>query len=76
MTKRMTRGQAKAYQARWTMVNDFEREELQKVPLRVKFRQLAALMASVDRFGWREALGEGEAEVRERWQRLRRAYRG
>jgi hypothetical protein len=58
------------------MVNDFEREELQKVPLRVKFRQLAALMASVDRFGWREALGEGEAEVRERWQRLRRAYRG
>jgi hypothetical protein len=42
----------------------------------VKFRQLAALRASVDQLAWSEALAAEEAEVRERWRRLREAYHG
>ena len=42
--------------------------------MELKFRQLAALMASAKQLGWNEALAEGEAEVRDRWMRLRKAY--
>lgn len=40
----------------------------------VKFQQLAALMASVEPLGWKEGLASEEAEVREAWRRLRKAY--
>jgi hypothetical protein len=56
------------------MVNDAEREELRATPPALKLRQLAALMASAAAFGWTEALAAEEQEVRERWQRLRKAY--
>jgi hypothetical protein len=72
--RRMTREEARAYVARWKLVNQAEIEELRATPTVVKLRQLAALMASVDELGLREALSEGEAEVRERWRRLREAY--
>jgi hypothetical protein len=72
--RQMTKAQARAYQKRWQKVNALERAELRSTSLEVKFRQLAALMASVDAFGWRQALAEGEGEVRERWKRLRSHY--
>lgn len=74
MNKRMTKAEARAWKARWEAVNAAEREELRRTPMAHKFRQLAALMASVRDFGWTEALATEEGEVRERWNQLRRIY--
>lgn len=71
----MTREQAAAYRQRWALVNQAEREELRATSMDEKFRQLAALMASVDDFGWREALEEEEEQGREIWRRLREVWR-
>ena len=71
----MTKSEAIAFQKRWEKVNRAEREELQNTSPIEKLRQLAALMASVDAFSWREALADEEADARTRWIRLRKAYR-
>ena len=76
MNRRLTPAEARAFVERWRLVNAAERDELRATPVAVKFRQLAALMASVDQLGWSDALAEEEAEVRERWRRLREAYHG
>jgi hypothetical protein len=70
----MTKAEAQAWRDRWKLVNEAEVEELRTTDLATKFRQLAALMASVDSFGWRPSLDEGVDEVRQRWNRLREAY--
>jgi hypothetical protein len=74
MAKPMTKSQAQAFRRRWRRVNELEKKELRQASVELKFRQLAALMASARQFGWEEALREGEAEVRDRWMRLRKAY--
>jgi hypothetical protein len=76
MKPRLTRAEARAYVARWQRVNAAEIQELRRTPMAVKLRQLAAMMATARALGWTEALAEGEAEVWERWNRLRKAYRG
>lgn len=76
MTRRMTRAEARAYRDRWQRVNEREIEELRATPIAVKWRQINTLMAWARAFGWEEKLREGEAEVRERWARLRKAYGG
>lgn len=70
----MTKSEARAYRARWEMVNRAEREELRTTPMDQKAKQLAALMQSAEAFGWRECLMSEEAEVRERWNEIRRSY--
>ena len=70
----MTKSEAQAHKRRWRRVNEQEKAELRHTSIEVKFRQLAALMASARQLGWEEALGEEEAEVRGRWMRLRKAY--
>ena len=70
----MTKSELQAYRKRWKIVNDAEREELRGSSPELRLRQFAALMASVDAFGWRSALEEGVDEVRKRWQRLRSHY--
>lgn len=75
MRRRLTRAEVRAFAARWQLVNAAARDELRATPPSVKLRQLAALMASGSQLGWSEALAEGVAEVRARWQRLREAYR-
>ncbi|MCL4705437.1 hypothetical protein KJ068_09770 [bacterium] len=70
----MTKAEAKKFRKRWQMVNAAEREELRKTPPEVKFRQLEALMASVDQLGWADALAAEEESVRARWRRLKSAY--
>ena len=40
----------------------------------LKLEQAAALMASAKQMGWEEKLAEGEADVRSRWLRLKKAY--
>ena len=70
----MTKTQAQAFRQRWQMVNDAECEELRRTPPELKLRQLDALFALAGQLGWMPALSAEEAEVRERWNRLRKAY--
>lgn len=74
MSEKLTPAEARAWQRRWELVNRREIEELRATPVDVKFRQLEALMQSVDQMGWREGLEEGIEEVRERWNKPRRIY--
>ncbi len=72
--QRMSKAETAAFRKRWQRINALEQEELRNASVELKFRQLAALMASVDAFGWRQALEEGVQEVRERWRLLRSRY--
>jgi hypothetical protein len=77
MKRRMSKAEAQAYVARWNLVNEAEREELRTTPMEVKFRQFESLMRMAIALGWTESPAAEEAEVaavRERWNRLRRAY--
>lgn len=65
------RASARHFVDRYRRLARREREELRATPVEVKLRQLCSLFASVDAMGWREALSEGDDEVRRRWQRLR-----
>lgn len=70
----MTKAEAAAFKERWRLVNERQLQELREMSIEEKFKQLAALMASVDAMGWSESLKEGEEEVRERWMRLKAFY--
>jgi hypothetical protein len=70
----LTRTEARQFRARWELVNTAEQMELQSTSLDQKLRQLAALMASAEAMGWTEALAAEEAEVRDRWNRLRAIF--
>lgn len=72
--KGMTKAQGRAFRRRWKAVNAAEIEELRSTPAAQKFRQLAALMVSAKELGWSEELAAEEAQVRELWNRLRKAY--
>ena len=76
MNDRLDPADAQAFAERWRLASDAEVDELRATHVAVKFRQLAALMASVASLGWSDGLTEGEAEVRERWRRLRERYHG
>jgi hypothetical protein len=76
MKRRMTPEEARAWKARWELVNEAEREELRSTPPELKLRQLTTLMGWVNHFGWTEALAAQEDEVRQRWVRLREACGG
>ena len=76
MPHQLTKAEALAFRERWRLVNEREVEELRATPPEVKLQQFNTLLAWARQFGWTEALREGEAEVRERWVRLRKAYRG
>ncbi len=71
---RLTREQAESYMARWEPVREIELEELRATPIEVKFQQLAGLMASGRALGWIPPDRFDDQEVRDRWQKLRRAY--
>ena len=70
----MTKLEALEYVARYKVVNEFEIAELRSTSIELKLEQTAALMAAVDQMGLSQALADEEAEVRERWLRLKRAY--
>jgi len=70
----MTKEEALAYKEGHEGVNALEIEELRSMSDAEKLSQVAALMASVDQMGWREALAAEEEEVRDLWVRLKRAY--
>jgi hypothetical protein len=70
---RMTKSEVMAFRTRWKMVKDAEEEELRFTPMNKKFDQLAILMISAKKLGWSKALTEGENQVRNRWNKLRRS---
>lgn len=71
----LIKADAAAFKTRWAVVNKAERKELRAISAGHKLLQLAALMASVDKLGWTESLAQEEAEVRDRWNWLRKIYR-
>ncbi|MBI5193647.1 MAG: hypothetical protein HZA08_09440 [Nitrospirae bacterium] len=71
---KITKKEAIEFKKRWEAINAFEHEELRRTSMEMKLQQLAALMASVKELGWHKSLSEGEEKLRDRWNRLRRAY--
>lgn len=69
-----TREEAQAWAARWKLVNDAEIAELRSTPIDVKFRQVAALMATPYFEGEQENRDLDVAATRAIWQKLRAAY--
>jgi hypothetical protein len=59
-----------AERERWQLVNTRLRDEAREADMDTKLTQLASLMASVDDFGWRDALSD-DTEVWQLWARLR-----
>jgi hypothetical protein len=72
----LTKAEARAFRDRWRRVNRREEEELRFTSLEIKLQQFNTLLGWAHEFGWTAALGAGEADVRERWARLRKAHRG
>ena len=70
----MTRLEALEYVARYKLVNEIELAELRSTSIEVKLEQTNALMIVANHMGWTQALADEDAEVRERWLRLKRAY--
>ena len=68
----MTPEEGHAYLERWRLVREAETAELRQTPLRTKFEQLAALMASKQLLGPDPDRERQVQEVRERWLQLRR----
>lgn len=58
------------------MVQERLQQEARAADDETKFRQLEALMNSVDDFGWRAALDEEDDRVRGMWCKLRRVLSG
>ena len=76
MTSPLTKAEARAFRRRWQRAGAREEEEPRSTSLEVKWRQFNTLLGWARQFGWMAALGEGEAEVRQRWARLRKEYCG
>ncbi len=62
------------YLERYRLMNELEVEELRATPPETSLQQLESMYASIDFFGWREALKEGEAELRDKWIRIKERY--
>jgi TolB-like protein len=71
----ISRQAARALRVRWRVVALRERQELRAASYDAKLQQLVAMVESVGAFGWQRALAGEDEAVRERWRRLRRAYR-
>ena len=76
MPATLTKSEAQAFKKRWERVNAREVEEMRSTSIEVKWLQFNTLLRWAYEFGWTEALAEGDAEVRERWMRIRKASRG
>ncbi len=72
----MTPEDARAYFNRWELVRDAETAELRRATMETKLQQLSALMASRHLFGPEPDREAQLVEVRDRWNRLRRALGG
>lgn len=71
----LTPAQAASYLARWAAVTDREIVELREMPITQKMRQLSALFATRALFPPDPAEQREADALRERWARIRAAYR-
>ena len=76
MKRVLTKREAVAFKARWSMVNQAEINELRRTSIKRKAKQLATLIASVNTMGWSETLKSEESKARELWLRLKQKHRG
>ncbi len=74
MSNRITKEQGALYKRQWEAVREADLARLTSMSPDQKLRQLANLMASAKAMGWSESLAAEDAEVRERWNKLRRVY--
>ena len=74
--EKMNKAAVQAWKQRWEIVNQFEIEELRRTPPEIKYQQFLTLLAWAKEYEWTEELAKGEAEVRARWVRLKKAQRG
>ncbi len=72
----MTEADARAYLARWEVVNAHTAGERRAMTPQQKFDELARLMEWAKQFGWNNAEPRDDSEVWARWNKLREAYRG
>jgi hypothetical protein len=70
----MPKPEAKTFLDRHRLMNQREEEELRATSPETSLQQLESMYASIDVFGWREALREGESELRERWARAKEKH--
>lgn len=75
MKRQMTTVEGKEFKERWAAVDAIELRELRETTIEWKAEQLIALMSSVGKLGWNEALASEESKVRRRWNQLRKVYR-
>jgi hypothetical protein len=76
MSGLISKDEARAFRERWRLINEREMAEVNSASLDLKWQQFNTLLAWSRELGWTEERRKGEAEVRERWMRLRKAYRG
>lgn len=70
---RISTEEAAAFRARWRAVTGVLQSELRALPVETKLKQLNALLLLARQLDW--ANTDDDAEVRERWNRLRSARR-
>jgi hypothetical protein len=62
------------YRRRWQAVHEAEIEEIGQTPLATKLRQLSLLVESGNLFATKPDFPPQDAEVLDRWNRIRRYY--
>jgi hypothetical protein len=67
----MTKAEALSFKAGWRLANERIAEEIRSTSMTAKLSQLAVMFAAGEALGWSERMRDGEAAIRERWQRLR-----
>ena len=72
MPGEMTKEAVKAWKAGLERANEAEIQQLRKTSPTEKLLQLDRLMAFADELGWNAKQADEDAEVRRRWQTLKR----
>jgi len=70
----ITRSEARAFRRRWEIVNNVEKKMLRIASADEKLEHLAMLMSLAKELGWKTTSGGEVRHVRDRWNKLRKAY--
>ena len=74
--QQMTKEELLAYIEGHEAVNALGIQELTSMSIEEKFNETAALMEAAREMGWAEALAAEDADARQLWIRLKKAYSG
>jgi hypothetical protein len=74
MSGHLLKETAEEYRRRWQAVHEAEIEEIEQTPLATKLRQLSLLVESRNLFATKPDFSPEDAEVLDRWNRIRRYY--